>query len=116
MTGRAGQVALHCRPRPGTHGRSYVLLVPLESGETAGDLQQSGRPELGAAGDETAGVLNPEAEERVITHLLKEPEEPGRVGEETRLGMSYYWPYRNTLETHPSTVGEVPWSPAPMLV
>lgn len=79
-----GSGHVHSRPRPGTHRRSYVFLVPLQSGETAGDLQQSGRSKLGATGDETPGVLNPEAEERVITHLLKEPTEPGRVWEENQ--------------------------------
>lgn len=83
MTSRRGSGRVHSRSLPGTHGRSYVLLIPLQSGETAGDLQQSGRPELGATRDETPVVLNPEAEEWVITHLLKEPAEPGRVGKKT---------------------------------
>lgn len=35
-----------------------------------GDLQQRGRPQLGATGDEAAAVLHPEAEEGLVAHLL----------------------------------------------
>lgn len=107
----------HSRPCPGTHGGSYVLLIPLQSGETAGDLQQGGRSELGAASDETPGVLNPEAEERVITHLLEEPEEPGRVGKKTGVTHILLSGLIGTPpETQPFMVDAVyPWSLALIL-
>lgn len=56
--------------RTGAYGGSDVLLVPLQGAQAVGDLQQCGRPQLGATGNEAAAVLHPEAEEGLVAHLL----------------------------------------------
>lgn len=101
-------------PWLGTHGRRYVLLIPLQGGETAGDLQQSGRSKLGATGDETASVLNPEAEEGLITHLLTGSAETGRAGKKTKVtNILLSGPVQTPPVIHPSTVDEVHLLPRP---
>ena len=58
-------------PGARTYRRSHVLLISLEGAQPVGDLQQRGRPQLGAAGDEAPIVFHPEAEEGFVTDLLE---------------------------------------------
>ena len=58
-------------PGARTYRGSRVLLISLEGAQPVGDLQQRGRPQLGAAGDEAPVVLHPEAEEGFVTDLLE---------------------------------------------
>lgn len=103
-------------PRLGTHRRSYVLLIPLQGGEAAGHLQQSGRSKLGAAGDETPGVLNPEAEEGLVTYLLKRSAEPGRVGKKTKFThILLSGPVGTPPTIHASTADGVHLLPRPLV-
>ena len=101
-------------PGAHTYRGSRVLLISLEGAQPVGDLQQRGRPQLGAAGNEAPIVLHSEAEEGFVTDLLEGQADPGEPRHPLLIWSSGSWGGLSR-QPHSNTPGDFPdrWGPQP---